>query len=176
MKKLHTLGMGAVVATAAFSLFALTANAQQPAPTTTAPANPAVVAPVKPAVPPAAPAAAKAPATAPAATTPTATTKAKAPAKVSACKSLDETGCKANPECGYVVPTKADAKTGKVDKPYCRKVAGVAVKKPAAAAGAATTAPAAAKATTTAPVAPKVTAPTTPVVPKPNATAPATKQ
>ena len=166
MKKLHTLGMGAVVATAAFSLFALTANAQQPAP-----ANPAVVAPVKPATPPAA---AKPAATAPAVTTPAATAKPKTPAKVSACKGLDETGCKANTECGYVVPTKADAKTGKVDKPYCRKVAGVAAKKPAAAAPATTTAPAApAKAAAPA----KPATPATPAAPaKQNAPAPATKQ
>ncbi|MEQ1696470.1 MAG: hypothetical protein ABL901_11580 [Hyphomicrobiaceae bacterium] len=160
MKKLHTLGMGAVVATAAFSLFALTANAQQPAPV-----NPAVVAPVKPAAPPAA---AK-PATAPAVTTPAAAAKPKTPAKAaSACKGLDETGCKANAECNYVVPAKADAKTGKVDKPYCRKVAGVAVKKPAAAPA---TAPAAAKAA--APATPKAAAP---AAPKANAPAPATKQ
>ena len=160
MKKLHTLGMGAVVATAAFSLFALTANAQQPA--TTTPANPAVVAPVKPATPPAA---AKPAATTPAVTTPAAAAKPKSPVKAaSACKGLDETGCKANAECGYVVPTKADAKTGKVDKPYCRKVAGVAVKKPAAAAPA------------TAPAAAKTAAPAAPAVVKPNAPAPATKQ
>lgn len=156
MKKLHTLGMGAVVATAAFSMFALTANAQQPA--TTAPANPAVVAPVKPATPPAA---AKPATTAPAVTTPAAAAKPKAPVKAaSACKGLDETGCKANPECGYVVPTKADAKTGKVDKPYCRKVAGVAAKKPA----------------TAAPAAAKAAAPAAPAAVKPNAPAPTTKQ
>lgn len=155
MKKLHTFGMGAVVATAAFSLFSFAASAQQPAP-----ASPAVVAPVKPAAPPAA---AKPAATAPAATAPAAAAKPKTPAKASVCKGLDETGCKANPECGYVVPTKADAKTGKVDKPYCRKVAGVAAKKAAAPAAAKPAAPAAPKAA--APAAPKATAP-----------APATKQ
>lgn len=163
MKKLHTLGMGAVVATAAFSLFTLAANAQQPAP-----ANPAVVAPVKPAAPPAA---AKPAATAPAVTTPAAAAaKPKSPVKAaSTCNKLDETGCKANPECSYVVPTKADAKTGKVDKPYCRKVAGVAVKKPAAAA---------APTSTAAPA--KAASPATPATPsapaKQNAPAPATKQ
>lgn len=142
VKKLHTLGMGAVVATAALGLFALTANAQQPP--AAAPAAP-TVAPVKPATPPAPPAAAKAPVTAPAATTPAAGAATPKPVKkvASACKGLDETACKANAECGYVVPTKADAKTGKVDKAYCRKVAGVAAK-PKAAAPAATTAPAAA--------------------------------
>ena len=124
----------------------------------TAPANPAVVAPVKPATPPAA---AKPATTAPAVTTPAAAVKPKAPVKAaSACKGLDETGCKANAECGYVVPTKADAKTGKVDKPYCRKVAGVAVKKPA----------------TAAPAAAKTAAPAAPAAVKPNAPAPTTKQ
>lgn len=164
VKKLHTLGMGAVVATAAFSLFALTANAQQPP--AAAPATPGVVAPVKPATPPAA---AKAPVTAPAATAPAVV--AKKPAKVaSACKGLDETACKSNPECGFVTPTKADAKTGKVDKAYCRKVAGVALKpKPAAAAPAATTPTATA-------AKPAAMAPPAAAAAKPTVPGPATKQ
>jgi hypothetical protein len=170
VKKLQTLGMGAVVATAAFGLFALTANAQQPpAGAPTAPA----VAPVKPSTPAAPPAAAKAPTTpAPAAAKAPATAAAKKPAVV-VCKGLDETGCKSNPDCSYVVPTKADAKTGKVDKSYCRKTAGVAVKKPAAAAAPAATTPAkpAAAATPAKPAAPAAAAAV-----KPNAPAPATKQ
>ena len=119
VKKLQTLGMSAVVATAAFALFTLTANAQQPPAAAPAPAA------AKPAAPPAA---AKAPAAAPAA--------AAAPKKVvaSVCKGLDEAGCKAKPECSYVVPTAVNATTGKVPAAYCRKTAGVAVKKPAAAA------------------------------------------
>jgi hypothetical protein len=124
VKKLQTLGMGAVVATAAFALFAVSANAQQPAPA----ASPAVVKPVAPS----APAAAKAPVTAPAAAK-TETKAAPKKAAASTCKGLDETACKANPECGYVVPKAVDAKTGKADAAYCRKTAGVAAKpKPAA--------------------------------------------
>jgi len=139
-----------VVAAAALSLFAMTANAQQPPAT-------APVAPVKPA----APVVTKPAVSAPAATTVPATTAKKPAAKAaSACKGLDETACKANAECGYIVPKKADPKTGKVDAPYCRKVAGVAVKKPA---------DAAAKAA--APVKAAV-----PAVKTPTAPAPATKQ
>ena len=55
--------------------------------------------------------------------------------------------CKAKADaCGWIVPTKIDAKTGKPDKAYCRKVAGIAKKtapaaaKPAAAAVPATSA------------------------------------
>ena len=166
VKKLQTLGMGAVVATAAFSLFALTANAQQPP--AAAPAAPAVVKPMVPVAPPAA----KAPVTAPAATTPATAAKVdKAPKKApSACKGLDETACKAKPECGYVVPTAVNAKTGKADAAYCRKVAGVALKaKPAA-----TPAPASTPAATASK--PAVAAPAAPAAVKPNAPAPATKQ
>ena len=127
VKKLQTLGMSAVVATAAFGLFAMTANAQQPP--AAAPAAP-TAAPVKPATPAAPPAAAKAPAAAPAA----AAAPAKpAPKKVaSVCKGLDEAGCKAKAECSYVVPTAAVGTTGKPAAPYCRKTAGVSLQKPAA--------------------------------------------
>jgi hypothetical protein len=180
VKTHKTLGLGAVVATAVFGLFALSAMAQTPPPAAGAPA----VAPVKPAAPATPPAAAKAPVTAPAAISPAAGAKpaAAAPKKtaVSACKGLDETGCKANPECSFITPTKADAKTGKVDKAYCRKVAGVAVKKPATAATPATATPAttpAAKppAAAAKPAAPAGAAPATAAA-KPNAPAPATKQ
>lgn len=163
VKKLHTFGMGAVVATAAFSLFALTANAQQPP--AAAPAAPGTVAPVKPVAP--APAAAKAPAVvkAPAAA-PAAAAKPKS--VVSECKGLDEAGCKAKPECAFITPTAVNAKTGKVPTAYCRKVAGVAAKaaKPAAPAA---PAPAAAAAK-------PATPPAAAAAIKPTAPATATKQ
>jgi hypothetical protein len=47
---------------------------------------------------------------------------------VSACKGLAEAACKANTECTYVVPTKANKVTGKVQAPYCRKAAAAAKK------------------------------------------------
>ena len=153
MKKLQTLGMSAVVATAAFSLFTLTANAQQPP--AAAPAAPAAV-PVKPAAPVAPPVAAKAPAPAAAPAAAAAPAKSAAPKVASVCKGLDEAGCKAKAsECTYVVPTAANATTGKVPSAYCRKTAGVAVKKPVAAA------PVAVKPVATAPAAaaPKPAAP-----------------
>lgn len=48
-----------------------------------------------------------------------------APAKAgkkapSACSKLVEAACKAKAECAWVVPTKANAKTGHVASPYCR--------------------------------------------------------
>jgi hypothetical protein len=92
----------------------------------------------------------------------------KAVAAASACKGLDQAGCSAKgAECGWIVPTKVDAKTKKADAPYCRKVAGVAKKavdakaaaavKAAAPAGAAPAAPkpTAAPGATPAPAAPK---------------------
>jgi hypothetical protein len=166
VKKLQTLGMGAVVAAAAFGLFTLTASAQQPP--AAAPATPGVVA--KP-VMPAAPAIAKAPAAAKATTTQApaatpATTEAKKPkSTASVCKGLDMTACKANTACDFIEPKDANDKTGKVQKPYCRKVAGVAAKKPATATptaakpAAATTAPAAK------PTAPAAAAAVKPVAP-----------
>ncbi len=84
----------------------------------------------------------------------------------SACKGLDQAACSSKgAECGWVVPKKVDAKTGKADTPYCRKVAGVAKKaadtkaaapaaKPAAAAPPAAK-PATPPSTTPAPAAPK---------------------
>ncbi len=68
--------------------------------------------------------------------------------------------CKAKADaCGWIVPTKIDAKTGKPDKAYCRKVAGIAKK----------TAPAAAK--------PAAAVPATPATPaKPAAPAAAAKK
>jgi uncharacterized caspase-like protein len=50
-----------------------------------------------------------------------------APKASSVCKGLDEVTCKAQPECAYVIPTISN-KTGSLDKPYCRKVAGFAYK------------------------------------------------
>lgn len=70
------------------------------------------------------------PGAAKAATPTTAPAKAAAPAKAKAaaspCKGLDEKSCKGDTQCGWIVPKKVDAKTGKVDNPYCRKIAGVA--------------------------------------------------
>jgi hypothetical protein len=80
---------------------------------------------------------------------------------------LDQANCTAKAgECAWIVPKKIEAKTGKADNPYCRKVAGVAKKAadakaaapkaaaPAAAAPAAPKAPAAAPAAPAAPPAP----------------------
>ncbi len=147
--KIHTFGMGAVVTAAAFSLMTLAAAAQQPPAVAPAPA-------AKPVTPPAPPAVAKQTTQAPAVAKPATPAAAAAKKAVSSCKGLDETGCKANPECAYVVPKDANNKTGAVQKPYCRKVAGVAKK----AADAKAAAPAVAKPATTAPVTkPAVTAP-----------------
>lgn len=123
VKTFSRWGLGATVASAALGLIAATASAQTPAPATT----PAPKAPPA-ATAPKAPAAAK-----PAAAAPAAKKEVK-----SACAGLDEATCKSKPECGWVVPTKTNAATGKVQSPYCHKPAGVAVKKtPAAAAPAA---------------------------------------
>lgn len=115
-------GLGIAAATVTVALLAAPVLAQ-----TTPPAAPAVKAPAATPAPPG-----KAPATAPAAKAPT---TAPAPAKTekkaaapSPCKGLDETACKGNAECGWVVPTKVNKATGKADNPYCRKVAGVAKK------------------------------------------------
>lgn len=101
-KKMTRWGLGVVAATASLGLFVATASAQL---------APAPKAPATTATPPAP--AAKAPATA-----------AKAPEvkkAASACKGLDEAACKVNTECTYVVPTKANKATGKVQAAYCKK-------------------------------------------------------
>lgn len=130
------LGLNWTAATVVLGMFAATAAAQQPPP---APAAPAKVLPK-------APAAKKAPAAAPAA--PAAPAKVEAPAapkaakakaakatEPSPCKGLSEVACKAKADtCGWIVPKNANKKTGVVDKPYCRKVAGIAKKKVDAAA------------------------------------------
>ena len=150
-------------ATVAFGLLAVSAQAQlAPAPA----AKPAVVTPAPTAAP-----VAKAP-VAPTMKAPgSGTAGAAAPVAkkvASACKGLEEAVCKTNTECGWIVPTKVDAKTGKADKAYCRKVAGIA-KKPATAATPAVKAVAPAGTV----VAPKaVTAPATPAVKAPAGTVP----
>lgn len=145
--KLQTFRVGAVVSAAALTLMTLTAAAQQPPAVAPAPA-------AKPVTPPPA---AKPPAPAPAAAKPAAVKKT-----ASVCKGLDETACKANPDCGYVVPKDANKATGTVQKPYCRKVAGVA-KTAADKKAAATPAPKpAVAAPAAAPVAPKPAATPTP--------------
>jgi hypothetical protein len=129
------MGARALITTVACSLFAMSALAE-PAATTA------------PAAAPAAKAAPAASAAKPAATTAAAPAKAVVKkAAVSVCKGLDENGCKTNAACGWIMPKDANDKTGKVQPAYCRKVAGVAAKKPAAPAAAkAAAAPAAAKA------------------------------
>jgi hypothetical protein len=86
-----------------------------------------------------------------------ATGKAKAPSKTTAapspCKGLDKASCGGNKACSWIVPKDANDKTGKVQDPYCRKVAGVvAVKNPM-------TKPAAAKVATPAAVVTKAATP-----------------
>jgi hypothetical protein len=103
------------------------------------PAAPAVTTPAKPA---------------PAATTATApVVKAKPDVKkvatVSPCKGLDEKTCGGNKACAWIVPKDPNDKTGKLQEPYCRKVAGVALKKPMVKPAAAAVAPAAKTVTTT---------------------------
>jgi hypothetical protein len=141
INKLTRLGMGVVVATASLAMFVASASAQLAPP-------PAAPKPAAPATTPAAPAA-KAPVVAPK------TTPAPAKKVASVCKGLDETACKANTECSYVVPVKANKATGKVQAAYCKKSPPPpAAKKAAAPKGSTAGAPAA-----TAPTAPKTTAP-----------------
>jgi hypothetical protein len=139
-----TTGISALAFLIVSSVFATVATAE----TTTKPAAPAATAPVKPA---------------PAATT-AATTKPveKKVATPSPCKGLDEKACGGNKICAWIVPKDPNNKTGKLQEPYCRKVAGVALKKPAVAKP--VTTPAAA---TTTPAAKPVTAakPATPPAP-----------
>lgn len=46
----------------------------------------------------------------------------------SACKGLAQDACGTNKACAWITPKDANDKTGKVQKPYCRMVAGVAKK------------------------------------------------
>jgi hypothetical protein len=111
--KTSVFGMRVAALAGSLAMMTIAASAQG---TTTAPVAP----PVAPkAVAPAvkAPAAPVAPKTA-------------APAKAApiVCKGKDETACKSEATaCNWIVPTKVEA-NGKVDKAYCRKVAGVAKK------------------------------------------------
>ena len=110
--KTSVWSMGVAAIAGSLALMSIAASAQS---TTTAP--------VAPSAPKAAAPATKAPAA------PTAP-KAAAPAKAAAvvCKGKDETSCKSEATaCNWIVPTKVEA-NGKVDKAYCRKVAGVAKK------------------------------------------------
>lgn len=91
----------------------------------TAPAAPAGTATAKPPVTKAP--VAKTPASAPA-TAKVPAAKAEPKKAASACQGLTEANCKGNTACGWVVPKSANAQTGKVTKPYCRVVAGVAKK------------------------------------------------
>lgn len=180
MIKTTTWGLTATAAAAI--MLSMNAFAQTTPPAGTPPAGtPPAAAPKATTPAPAAPKATTAAPGTPAATTPApakgvvekakdavksakeAVAKKVAPA-ASVCKGLDQAGCTAKgAECGWVVPKKVDAKTGKADVPYCRKVAGVAKKaadaKAAAPAGAA---PAAPKPATTAPAAPAPAAPKKP--------------
>lgn len=122
-------GVTALAGTLALMTFGASAQTTTTAPpppkaTTTAPTAPAAKAPASPAAPKAA------------------ATTAKTPV---VCKGKDEAGCKTESTCSWIVPKKVEA-NGKVDSPYCRRVAGVAKKaadKKAATTAPATTAPAA---------------------------------
>ncbi len=161
----HTTGRSAVnkislTGIAALTIYAISSAsvwAQDAAPAVTKPAAaaPAAAAAVKPAVkkPAAPPAAATAatPATpaVPGTSAATPATPAKPAVKKAAapspCQGLDEKSCSGVKACSWIVPKDANDKTGKVQDPYCRKVAGVALKKPAvqpAATAAKTAAPA----------------------------------
>jgi hypothetical protein len=103
-----TKGVSAVAG--ALVLMTVAASAQ------TAPAAPTAPAP-----------AAKAPAT-PVAPKSTVKDAVKAVTPV-VCKGKDEASCKAEAAtCSWIVPTKVDPKSGKADKAYCRRTAGVAKK------------------------------------------------
>ena len=124
-RKMTLWGMGIAAATASLALFVATAGAQtQPAPKAPAPAAPAAKAPAAPA-PAAKPAADK--------------------KKGSACKGLDEAACKANADCTYIVPTKANKATGKVQAAYCKTAPKPKAKKAEAAPKSPAPAPAPAK-------------------------------
>jgi hypothetical protein len=153
-------GMGVSAAAAALALMTVTASAQL------APTAPKAPAPAATPATPAAPAAPKAP---------VAATPAKPAAKAAAvvCKGLDEATCKGKaPDCAYIVPTKISKGSTTPDKPYCRKVAGVAKKAAdakAAVGAAATKAGAAASSAATSvksAVTPAAKAPTAPTAPK----------
>ena len=163
MKNIYRAGMSAlsiVVMTSAFSFGANALDATDPAAKAVV-AKPTAAAPAaKVAADPAKPAAAKTvDAVKPAAAKPVV---AKKVASVSVCKGLDEKLCGGNKACDWIVPKDPNDKTGKLQEPYCRKIAGVALKKPmvkpAAAASATTTAAPAAKPTVKAAAKPAVTA------------------
>jgi hypothetical protein len=158
INKLTRWGFGVAAATASLGLFVATASAQL------APPPAAPKAPAPPAATPSAPAAPAAKAPAPAAPKAAAKTEKKA---VSPCKGLDETACKANAECSYVVPTKANKATGKVQAAYCKK----STPPPAAKKAAAPKTPAP-SATTTAPAAPKAPTAVAPKTPAPGGAVP----
>jgi len=120
VKNTHVYGLSLTAAAVALGLFAATVSAQ----------DKPVVKPAVPAAAPAAPAAAKPAATIAPASPVAAKPVEKKAAAPSPCKGLDEPACKGKADaCGWIVPTKIDAKTGKPDKPYCRKIAGIAKKK-----------------------------------------------
>ena len=131
MKTRNSLGLTALALTCVLG-FSVTASAEE----TTAPAAKAPAAAAAKTAPAAvkAPAAAKpaapaAQATTKAAGTPAPAAKVKSAAAPSPCKGLDQTACGGNKACAWIVPKDANDKTGKVQEPYCRKVAGVALKK-----------------------------------------------
>ncbi len=163
VNKKMSWGMSVAASAVALAMYSVTASAQLAPTPPAAPAAPKAAAPA-----PAAPAAPKAVAPAPAAPVaakPVAPTAAKPAAVVSACKGLDQAGCTGKAaECAWIVPKKVDAKTGKADNPYCRKVAGVA-KKAADAKAAAAPKGAATPAAPKAPVAPAAAAPPAPAAP-----------
>ncbi len=106
--KTSVWGLSVAAIAGSLAMMTIAASAQS---TTTAPVAPKTAAP-----------AAKAPGA------PVAPTAAPAKAAAVVCKGKDETACKSEATaCNWIVPTKVEA-NGKIDKAYCRKVAGVAKK------------------------------------------------
>lgn len=157
MMQIKMLGVRALSVLATAGVLSVTGYAQDAA----APVDPAAIkaptivktVPVKPApakVAPAIPDTAATAKTTPAATAKTAATPAeqasptaaattakpkpvvKKVAAPSPCQGLDQTACGGNKVCAWIVPKDANDTTGKVQEPYCRKVAGVAAQKPVA--------------------------------------------
>lgn len=141
------LSLSVAAATVALGLLASGASAQT---TPAAPAAPVAKAPPAPAAkaPPAAKA--EAPVKAPAAKTEAPAKAAVAKKGASACKGLKEAECGGNADCQWIVPQKANAKTGKVAASYCK----IKPKAKTAAPAAAAKAPAAKAAAPAAPAAP----------------------
>lgn len=149
MRQIEMFGVRALSILAMAGVLSVPGYAQD----ATAPVDPAAIkaptivktVPVKPAPAKVAPAIPDAAATAKAAAkpadqaSPTAATATAIPKPVvkkvaapSPCQGLDQAACGGNKVCAWIVPKDANDTTGKVQEPYCRKVAGVAAPKPIA--------------------------------------------